>query len=180
MYPANLVKGSQRTAFWLALFVTAFFYYWTGRQIAPLTGKEIVSFETARQPELANSLLLQWKEYGAKKEKLQTSIYLDYGFIFLYVTTIALGSRFLSALTRNSILKKAGRFFSWLILIAGGCDVIENILMTQSIASGATSGTTFWTYYMAFTKFSIVLICLLFTLFCLIMYGLGLLAKKED
>jgi hypothetical protein len=180
MYPGNLAKSSQRNAFWLALLVTAVFYYWMARQIAPLSGKEIVSFEIARQPEVANNLLLQWKEPGFKKEKLQTSIYLDYGFIVLYVATIALGTRFLSTLTRNSILTKAGRFFSWLILAAGGCDVIENILMSQSIASGATSNTASWAYYMAVTKFSIILICLLFTLFCLIMYVLGLLAKKED
>ncbi len=180
MYPGNLVKGRQRNFFWLALLATGLFYYWMARQITPLTSKEIVSFEIARQPETANTYLRQWQAPSPKKEKLQTSIYLDYGFIILYITTIALGSRFLSTLTRNSILTKAGRFFSWLILAAGGCDVIENILMSQSIASGVTANTTFWTYYMAVTKFSIILICLLFTMFCLIMYVLGLLVKKED
>jgi hypothetical protein len=179
MHRGNWVNGSQRNIFWLALVATVFFYYWMTGQIAPLTGKEIVSFEIARQPEIANNYLRQWQEPDSRKEKFHTSIYFDYGFIILYVTTIALGSRFLSMLTGNNILKKAGRFFSWLVVGAGGCDVVENILMSQSIASGATANTAFWAYYMAVTKFSIILICLLFALFCLIMYLFGVLIKKE-
>lgn len=179
MYSGNQVKGWMRITFWVALVSTGIFYYWMASQIAPLTGKEIVAFETALEPDLANTYLLQWQTKDSKKEKLQASIYLDYGFIILYVTAIALGCRFLSTLTCNIILKKAGTFFSWLIVGAGVCDVIENLFITRSIVQGVTATTAAWTYYMAVTKFSIVLICLLFIAFCFIMYLVQLISKKD-
>lgn len=179
MYSGNQVKGWLRMTFWVALVATGVFYYWMSKQVAPLTGKEIVAFETALEADTANAYLLQWQATGIKKEKLQTSIYLDYIFIILYVSVITTACRFFSILTRNSILKKAGIFFSWLIMGAGVCDIIENLLMTKSIVYGATVASAAWAHYMAVTKFSIVLICLLFIVFCFIMYLVQLISRKE-
>lgn len=179
MYFGNQVKGWLRTAFWVALVATGAFYYWMSGRVAPLTGKEIIAFETALEADTANAYLLQWQATGIKKEKLQTSIYLDYIFIILYVSVIFAACRFFSILTGNNILKKAGTFFSWLIVGAGICDIIENLLMTRSIGYGATSATAAWAYYMAVTKFSIVLICLLFIVFCVLMYMVQLISRKE-
>jgi hypothetical protein len=179
MYSGNQVKGWLRTTFWVGLVVMSAFYYWMLGQVAPLTGKEIVAFETAMEADTANAYLLQWQATGIKKEKLQTSIYLDYIFIILYVSVISTACRFFSILAANNILKKAGTFFSWLIVGAGICDLIENLIMTRSIGHGATSATAAWPYYMAVTKFSIILICLLFIVFCVLMYLVQLISKKE-
>jgi uncharacterized membrane protein len=179
MYWYNPGQRWQALVVGIALLVTVLFAYWMGQQASPLTSKEIVAFETALRADTANAYLQQWQAPDLRKEKLLHSIYLDYGFIFLYTITLFLANRFLASLTRNTILQKAGVFFSWLAIPAGICDIMENLFMTQSIHAGATATTAAWAYYMAVTKFSLLLICLLFAVFCLIMYVAALFSKRE-
>ena len=166
--------------FWILLLLNVVFIVWSKNYLQPLQTKDIVRFEVAKKVDVAEGILREWESAGdGKLEKALQSISLDYLFIILYVAGLSIGSIYLSRLTRHPILKRAGRFVPVLLLGAGVCDVIENIAMTYSL-SGHLNGWNVWLAYdMAVTKFSIVILALIFLGVCLIFFLTRILANKR-
>ena len=158
-----------QTLFWILLLLNIVFILWSKNYLQPLETKDIVRFEVAKKVPVAESILREWESEG-KLDKARQAIYLDYLFIVLYVAGLSIGSVYLSRLTGHPILKRAGRFLPFLLLAAGVCDVLENMAMTYSL-SGHLNGWNVWLAYdMAVTKFSIVILALIFLGICLIFF----------
>ena len=171
----------MQNLFWILLFLNVVFILWSKNFLQPLQTKEIVRFEVAKKVPVAESILREWESEGGEKAvKALQAIYIDYLFIVLYVAGLSIGSIYLSRLTRHPILKRAGRFLPFLLLGAGVCDVIENIAMTYSL-NGHHNGWNVWLAYdMAVTKFSIVILALIFMVICLVFFVGRLIGKKEE
>ena len=157
--------------FWILLFLNVVFIFWSKNFLQPLQTKDIVRFEVAKKVPVAESILREWESEGGEKvDKAIQAIYIDYLFIVLYVAGLSIGSIYLSRITRHPILKRAGKFIPFLLLAAGVCDVIENIAMTYSL-NGHLNGWNVWLAHdMAVTKFSIVILALIFLVVCLIFF----------
>jgi hypothetical protein len=167
-----------RQLFWLFFLITICYMIWVRNYLAPLTSDEIVQFEIARTAGKAQSIIAEWKNTG-KYEQGVKSIYFAYIFMALYTLAIALGCRFISACTGNDILIKGGRGFAWLILAASICDLVENIALSHTLRGNISQWNVSIAYNMARVKFSIVIVCLLFMIACLLYWALGRLTGEE-
>jgi hypothetical protein len=76
----------------------------------------------------------------------------------------------MSDATRHPLLIRSGRFFRWLAPAAGVCDILENIFMTQTLNGNVSELNVMLTYDMAVTKFSLLIVTLLFIVLCLIFW----------
>ena len=175
-WPARFSR--LRQLFWLFFLLTMGYMFWMRNYLSPLSSGEIVQFEIAKTVEKANSIIADWKNTG-KYEPGVKSIYLAYFFIALYTVAIALGCRFISVCTGNDILIKGGRGFSWLIIIATICDVIENIAMSKTLHGEVSKWSVTIVYNLARVKFSIVIVCVLFMLACALYWLIGQFAGEE-
>ena len=145
------------------------FIIWSKNFLLPLKTKEIVRFETAKKLAVAESIITEWKSADdGRMEKAIQSIYVDYIFIVLYTTGLTIACIYLSQLTGHEVLKKAGRFIPFLVVGAGVCDIIENMAMLNSFTGHLNGWNVLVAYDMAVTKFSIVILTLIFVLVCLI------------
>ncbi|HYJ38661.1 MAG TPA: hypothetical protein VEV87_08595 [Chitinophagaceae bacterium] len=152
--------------FWLLLFLNILFIAGAKYYLAPLTSGEIVRFETAKYAGKAQVLIDEWHLTG-KLEKVSQSIWIDYVFILLYVCGLMAAVMHISDVTHHPLLVRSGRFFRWLIPIAGICDMLENIFMQQTLRTQPTAFTVMLTYDMAVAKFSILIVTFLFLVLCL-------------
>jgi len=98
----------------------------------------------------------------------------------LYTVAIALGCRFFSVCTGNEIMIKGGRGFSWLIVGATACDLVENIALSRTIRGHISQWNVTVAYDLARVKFSIVIVCILFILTCLLYWGIGKLSGEKS
>lgn len=133
----------------------------------------------AKTPDKASAVLLDWEASG-KMDAAIPGIYLDYIFIILYTTMIALGCRFLSSISGNDLLAQTGKFFGLLIFLAAIFDVVENKAMLATLREGVSIENVDLTYKMAISKFSIVLMSLFFIAVCLVSWIAGMLLKKRE
>ncbi|HMI61524.1 MAG TPA: hypothetical protein VK518_11455 [Puia sp.] len=175
-WPARLSR--LRQLFWLFFLLTIGYMIWVRNYLAPLSSDEIVQFEIAKTVDKAEAIIADWKNSG-KYEQGVKSTYFAYVFIFLYTIAIALGCRFISICTGNDILIKGGRGFAWLILIATVCDLVENIAISRTLQGGISQWNVTIAYNLARIKFSVVIVCLLFMLACLLYWGIGRLAGEK-
>jgi len=160
--PVNLQRW-----FWLLLAINCLFIIGSKWYMQPLASGEIVRFELAKDLSVADRIIQEWITY-AKLNRAIVSIYLDFLFILLYTSGLAVTCVFLGRLTGHEILMRAGKFFTYLLIIAGICDVIENIAMLKSLQGTATRWSVLLAYDMATTKFSIVILSILFIAICLV------------
>ena len=161
-----------RLLFWLFFLITISYMIWVRNYLAPLTSDEIVQFEIAKTVNKAESMIADWKSTG-KYEQGVKSTYFAYVFMILYTLAIALGCRFISICTGNEIMIKGGRGFAWLIVLATICDLIENIALSQTLKGNVSQLNVTIAYNLARIKFSIVIVCLLFILACILYWGAG-------
>jgi hypothetical protein len=168
-----------RQLFWFFFLVTIAYMIWVRYYLSPLSSDEIVQFEIAKTANKAEAIIQDWKNSG-KYELGVKSTYFAYLFMALYTLTISLGCRFLSACTGNEIMIKGGRGFSWLILGATLCDLIENIALSQTIRGHISQWNVALAYNLARVKFSLVIVCLLFMLTCVLYWVAGRLAGPRD
>ena len=175
-WPARFSR--LRRLFWLFSLLTIAYMIWIRSYLSPLSSGEIVQFEIAKTVNKANSIIQDWKSSG-KYEQGVKSTYFAYFFIALYTIAIALGCRFISACTGNDILTKGGRGFSWLIGIATICNIIENIAMSKTLQGNISQLNVTIAYNLARVKFSIVIVCILFILTCLLYWVIGKIAGEE-
>lgn len=161
--------ASLQRWFWWLLLINVLFIACSRFYIQPLTSRDIVRFEVAKTTRVAESIVQEWKQMGKYNMAIQ-SIYIDYLFIILYTSGLAVACAFLSRLTGHEILIRAGKGASWLLAMAGICDVIENVAMTKSLQDAITPWNVMLAYDMAAAKFSVIILCLLFILVCLIFW----------
>lgn len=164
--------------FWWLLLLNILFVFFSKAYLKPLTSNEIVHFEIAKTTSVADNIAQDWKTAG-KYEKAVQSIYIDYLFIILYTTGLAVACTFFSRLTGHEILIRAGKGLCYLLAAAGICDVIENVAMTRSLQGQITSWNVMLSYDMAVTKFSVIIISMLFLLVCILFYVANLLFEKR-
>jgi len=168
-----------RQLFWLFFLLTIGYMIWLREYLSPLSSGEIVRFETAKTAENAAFILRNWKATGKYEQGLKSTS-LAYLFIIFYTVAIAIGCRFLPTCTGNEILSKGGRGFAWLILVAAICDVVENIAMYRTMLGNVSQANVTLAYNLSRIKFSIVIICLLFMLACVLYWAIGKLARTES
>lgn len=65
------------------------------------------------------------------------------------------------------------------MLVAAICDVVENVSMLNSLDGSITKWNVVLTYDMAVTKFSIIILVLIFVLICVVFFLARILANKE-
>ena len=165
-----MLSGKRlRSWFWSLLFLNILFIAGVKYFSAPLTGGDIVQFETAKYVGKAQAIIDDWSISG-KLDKAKLGIWLDYVFILLYVSGLMVAAMFIADATRYPLLMRSGRFFRWLIPIAGICDVFENIFMQQSLLSHPTRFSVMLAYDMAVGKFSILIVTFLFLIVCLLFW----------
>lgn len=165
-YPVQAV----RKRFWIAVTGTVltllFMRFFTGG----LTARSIIEFEMAKTPERAQALMNSWNSEGATR--FVTGIYFDFVFIACYTAALFFGCRFMGYLSGHDVFRKAGTVFSFLAILAGICDTLENSGMIYTIKQQAVPWVVHFTYDMAFVKFSLIFIALLFMLICLFFWGI--------
>lgn len=126
--------------------------------VIPLTTGDIVQFELAKDATRAIDIITEWSLSPDNKiGKAFRAIQLDFIFIILYTAFFFLGTRFMGNLAENPVWKKAGRF-SWLVILAGLCDITENFTMLHTLSGQYDQWTVRLTYNMAVIKFSLLMI----------------------
>lgn len=128
----------------------------------------IVSLELARTPQKANTIIDSWGDNG--KGIALFSLGLDYLFIAAYTATLWLFCRFFAQSLRekNEFLSKTGNFLSWLVILAGILDVIENQLLLIMLLSEPSDMATATATLAASGKFVLLLITGIYLFACIV------------
>lgn len=160
-----------------SFFATVIVYFLMRKVTNGISGREIVDFEMAKTPERAAELTKFWTpEY---QQHFVNGIYIDFLFLICYTIMLYSAARFFGELSKHYVLRKAGNFFAVLSIIAGICDIVENIGMLITIKKQAYTTMVHLTYDMALVKFSIILIVLLFSIIGLLFFLLSLTERKK-
>ncbi len=177
MQPEPSAANSLKKKFFLFLLLTIVAYVLMRLITNNLSGKTIIEFEMAKTPDNAALLISGWGPEGVSR--FLKGIYSDFLFIIGYTGLLLYGCRYMGHFSGHYIFRKAGRLFSFLAIVAGICDVIENVGMLFTIKQRAISWVVEFTYDMARVKFSLVLIMIFFIIICLLFRAIDLLAKDK-
>lgn len=137
----------------------------------------IVSLEIAARPALADSIKYNWQQKTAEGKPLNeialNNILLDFFYIAAYgMFLILLALR----LHHIRLKQKALLWAAKLAFIAGGLDVIENMLMLYTLQQQSLKWITQMTTWAAYTKF----ICLLIAVIIITIYAaISLFSKRK-
>lgn len=170
--------ASLQRWFWWLLLMNILFIVCAEFYLRPLTYGEMVRFAVAKDARIAETIVLEWKQMG-KYAKAMQGIYVNCLFIGLYTAGLAVACAFLSRLTGHEILIRAGKGAFWLLIAAAICDIIANVAMMRSLQEAITHWNVTLTYDMAAAKFSVIILCLLFILVCLIFWLGNKLFSKD-
>jgi hypothetical protein len=160
--PTNLQRW-----FWVLLAINCLFIIASKWYMQPLATDEIVRFELAKELSIAERIILEWETYGKLNHAI-IGIYIDFLFIVLYTTGLSVACIYFGRLSGHEILMRTGKFVTYLLIIAGICDVIENIAMLKSLQGTPTRWSVLLAYDMATTKFSMVILSVLYIAICLV------------
>jgi hypothetical protein len=142
------------------------------------TPQGILNLEFASTPVLAAAVLAEWKTETCNGitgiNTATTNTKLDFVFIAFYVLFFYMTSLVLSK-SMPGLAGAAGALLKWGIVLAGICDVAENMFMFSTLSGNITATGTFCTSLFAKIKFVIVLACF----FYLIAGVLWLLFSKK-
>lgn len=138
-------------------------------EISPLTTDDIVRFEFAGTLDNVRRLLTDWNSKQWIPIAVH-SIYLDFIFIFLYTSTLALGCLTFPSLTGKINLMNWGIKLYRFCLYAGFADFSENLCLIELLYGERNSFLPIVAWGLAFIKFSIVVVVLLFLFRCLIQW----------
>ncbi len=139
----------------------------------------MVGFELAKNINKTLIMINSWGEHG--RIMAGFSLGIDYLYIvayslFLGLSAFAIGKKLSS---RSSFLAKPGYWFSWLMLLAGIFDGIENYALIKILSGNHEQLWASLSYYFASTKFGIVLITLLYIIVGLLTLWITRSAKKQ-
>jgi hypothetical protein len=123
---------------------------WQGNALINTTSPGgIINLEFADTPQRLLELLSRWDITTVK-----TNIRLDFLFIISYVLFLSVAAELCAERwPDNSVPQQAGLFFARMAYLAGMFDVIENLLMLQSIQGNFTATSLQFTFYFAAIKF---------------------------
>lgn len=161
--------ASLQRWFWWLLLMNILFVVGAEFYLRPLTYGEMVRFAVAKETHIVETIVNEWNQMG-KYEKALQGIYINCMFIGLYTAGLAVACAFLSRLTGHEILIRAGKGAFWLLTAAAICDIIGNVAMMRSLHEAITRWNVTVSYDMAAAKFSVIILCLLFILVCLIFW----------
>lgn len=122
----------------------------------------IIPFELAKTLENANAMVAQWEVQGALPQK-KFSLYFDYIFIFGYAGSLFIILKEWYQKTDKKILF----YLSFLPIIAGALDGIENLGLLKIIYKQGTQFYASLAFYCASVKFIILLPSILLALYYL-------------
>ena len=175
---SNASHQQLRRLFWILLFINFLFIIGTGYYLRPLTSKDIVAFELARELPVAEKIIHNWQSTGLL-DKARQSIYIDFVFIFLYIVSLSVAGIFIARLTKHELLIRSARLLLYLLIIAGISDSIENIALLKNLYGTVSKLNVTLAYDMAATKFSILILVVLFIAVCLVFWGLRKLTERR-
>jgi hypothetical protein len=159
-HPLTAIPASRRPSiFWLLLGLTLVLllsFNWLGRPLqseaAPMG---IVSLQFAGSSASAQAILDQWDDRA--KIYAGFSLGLDFLFIFVYPTTIALACLWVAGLSRApGWLRATAVSLAWGQLVAAGLDVVETAASFYLVAEGVISPLPELIYWTAVPKFALV------------------------
>lgn len=120
----------------------------------------IVSFELAKNVQTSTKIIQDWMS----KDVLVVaglSIGLDFVFILSYVLFIAF-LLFITTYNNKTWIYVTGKILIWAVLFAGFFDVIENVSLIMILLKHTSQILPLLAFYMAFFKFVILIISVLF------------------
>lgn len=137
----------------------------------------IVSFEFAKNIETANEILESWDVTA--KTNAGLSLGIDFLFLFAYSIFFSTACFLVANKYFNKYPKifKIGLFFSYLLLIAGVFDAIENIALIKLLLGSNDSVNSLIAYYFALTKFTLIVLGLLYII---LGFTFGFTIKQSD
>lgn len=151
-----LLAGAAATALTFALSI----HFSTPEITPPL---DIIAFEQAGTPDSATVLLQAWGPAGTAY--LRQSLWLDFGLILGYTVFLTLAC-FLLRNTWQSRMPKLATLANLVgagMMLAGACDVLENIALFQVLAASTDPTWTALAAVCARAKFTLLLIGVPFT-----------------
>ena len=178
--PGELQSQKVKRLFWLLFSLTVLTI--VGMQITGQTliteaaPAGIVTFELVGTLSGSQSILDSWQ--GPAMTWAGINMGLDFLFLFLYASTIALACLILSdkMATNLGVLKILGKWLAVGILIAAGLDIIENISLILLLTGSESEFLPKLARWCAIPKFALVLLSLLY----IITGGLIDMMKKYD
>lgn len=116
----------------------------------------IIAFEFARTPAKAAAILETWGQEGAAAATVQT--WADFAFILAYMASLSGACIWVVRRYPHAYpaWRNAGRAFAWGMLLAGLCDVVENMALLQVLSGAVEARYTQTAYGCALIKFIIV------------------------
>ena len=171
-------SSSLKRWFWFLLLANIIFIVIATIFLFPLRFDEMVRLEVARKVPIAEGILQDWANTG-KLVKAIPAVYLDFVFIPLYVAGLGAASLYLSGITGNEVLAKAGKVLPYLLILAGICDVIENFALLKVLRGHVTGFNVLLSYDMAAAKFTVIILSFLFALVCLIFWVSGKFSSRH-
>jgi len=167
-------KDARKYVFWVLFALTIVVMVAEQKTGKPLITEKapsgIVSFELAGSGVTARAIVQSWGPSGRAYAALNLGI--DYLFLFLYAVTIGLGSVLVAGLFKRGFLYNLGIIFSWLILVAGGLDAVENYALIKILFGPMSDGLAVTARWCAIPKFTIVALSLIYLLISLAGYAL--------
>lgn len=131
---------------------------WQGKElVTALTPAGILALEFANTPEKLASILAIWN-----KETVQNNILIDFLFVIAYTWFFILGVAKSTSQWTHPFMRQFGATGIRMAFLAGILDIVENILMLQSIHGHYSLSSLQLTWYCAVIKFGIVILLLLF------------------
>lgn len=169
MIPFKEVQTQNKAqVFWLLFGLTVFTIVGvqiTGSALVNETAPGgIVSLELVGTLAGSQGIIDSWR--GPDMTWAGINMGLDFLFLFLYGTTIALGCLILSDRMpeKNRSLKAVGHWLALGALVAAGLDIIENITLIRLLTGSENEFLPSLARWMAIPKFGLVLLALLYVL----------------
>lgn len=122
----------------------------------------IITFELVGTLEGSQAIIQSWE--GEAMTWAGLNMGLDFLFLVLYGTTIALACMLLSHRMVNSTMKRVGVWLAYGVLVAALLDVIENIALIQLLLGSERASLPLLAKWMAIPKFLLVLLSLLYVI----------------
>ena len=145
------------TAF-LAVVLTAIAGLYLGRNLKP----NIVSLELTPNVTAALGIVEGWSRAGVLGEAI-ASTWLDFGFLVAYSITLAFACLRANR-SANRVWQQLGNGFALLALLAGVCDVTENLGLLHAMSRRVEQPWVLVTFVVALIKWVLIACCLLFWL----------------
>ena len=167
-----------KNLFWLLLLLNFVYIAWMKFQLAPLQTGEILAFEISRTTERATNWINTWKADPPKFDRAVSSLYYDYVFIFLYTIGLIVAVLHFGRLSGQDLLTRCSRFIAVLMVVAGICDFLENLFLARVLNNPANEFAVRMAYNFAASKFSILILTMLFLAVCAIFFLLKRFERK--